>query len=141
MYCMIHIQNPVCYCPSKHFFFSKTSLRGLQRNNYSSSKGSWRRLQDVFKMCLQYVFQKRLQGVFASRLQDAFKTSSSKPQMSWRHLQEVLKTSWKTKKMLHWRNLQDVFSTSSPWRMFVGVNSDTLKHIDNLLRHFQPYCG
>ena len=68
--------------PSKHFVCPqdvlktssrhavKTSWRCFQRNNFSSSKTSSRRLKDA--------------------LRDVFKTSS-------RRLQDVLKTSWKTK--------------------------------------------
>ena len=56
--------------PSKHLLVLKTSSTGLQRNNFTSSKTSWRRLEDVFK---------------TSR------------KTSWRHLQDVFKTSWKTK--------------------------------------------
>ena len=61
---------------SKHFLFSKTS---------------WRRLEDIFKKCLQDFFQ--------TRVQDLFKTSSNT------FCNYVLKTSWKTKKMLCWRRL------------------------------------
>ena len=79
-----------------------------------------RRLEDVFKKYLQYVFQKRFQSVFkmSSRclqdvfrrplkdafarplLQDVFKTSSRRLQEDVLQLclEDVLKTSWKTKK-------------------------------------------
>ena len=94
-----------------------------------------RRLQDVFKTYLQYVFQKRLQGVFKMSSQDVFKTFSRRFQnvlarlffkttsrrrlatMSRRHLQDVFKTSCKTKKCY----TEDVFSTYSPRRMFAGL--------------------
>ena len=48
---------------SRHVF--KTSSRRLQRNNFSSSKTSSRRLQDVFKTP-------------SRRFQDVFKTSSKR---------------------------------------------------------------
>ena len=57
--------------------------RRLQSNTFRLP----RRLQDVFKTYLQYVFLKRLEDV----LEDVFKTFS-------RRFQDVLKTSWKTKK-------------------------------------------
>ena len=68
---ILKISNPsVLRCfGSKHFLFSKTS---------------WRRLEDIFKTCLQDFFQRRVQ--------DLFKTSSNTP------FNYVLKTSWKTKK-------------------------------------------
>ena len=59
------------------------------------------RLQDVFKTSFQDVFKtpsRRLQDVLQKRLQDIFKKSS-------RRFEDILKTSW--------RHLQDVFKTSS----------------------------
>ena len=71
---------------SRHVF--KTSSRRLQRNNFSSSKTSSRRLARFF--------------------QDVFNTSSRclgrqkivMLKTCWRHLQDVLKTSWRPTKML-----------------------------------------
>ena len=57
-------------------------------------------------------FWRRLQDIFARRLfQDVFKTSSrtSLAIMSSRRLEDVLKTSWETKKCY----IEDVFKTSS----------------------------
>ena len=73
-----------CFC-SKHFLFSKTS---------------WRRLEDIFKTCLQDFFQ--------TRVQDLFKTSSNT------FCNYVLKTSWKTKKNV-------MLKTSSTRRVFAGL--------------------
>ena len=70
----------------------KTSWRRLQRNNFSSSKTSSRR---VFKTPSQDVFKKSSRRVC--------KTSSL------RRLEDILKTSWKTKKC----DAEDVFNTSS----------------------------
>ena len=65
------------YMPSKHLLVFKTSSRHvlkmssvrLQRNNFSSSKASWRRLedisQDVLKTCWRHVLK-----MFAKRLGD-----------------------------------------------------------------------
>ena len=80
----------------------KTSSRRLQRNNFSSSKTSSRRLQDVLAIRLPETSSRRLQDVFKITSQDVFKTFS-------RHLIR--------QKMLHWRRLQDVFKTSPPKRL------------------------
>ena len=101
------------------FFISKTSWRCFQ--DMSS-----RRLQDMFSRHLQDIFSitifrlpKRLQDV----LWDVFKTSSG-------HLQDVFKTSWKTKiftlktccrrlQDMSWRCLQDVLLEDQ--EMFAGT--------------------
>ena len=85
---------------SKHFLFSKTSWRRLQRNNFSSSKTSSRRVcktssKDVFETSLGRICKK-----YSSR---------RLAMTSWRHFQNVLKTSWKTKQCY----AEDVFKTSS----------------------------
>ena len=74
---------------SKHVF--KTSSTRLQRNNFSSSKTSWRRLEDVLKT-FSRPLARRLQDVLEDekllcwrRLEDVFKTCS----------EDVLKTSWR----------------------------------------------
>ena len=112
----------------------KTSWRRLQRNTFRLP----RRLQDVFKTYLQYVFQKRLQGVFKMSSQDVFKTFSRRFQnvlarlffkttsrrrlatMSRRHLQDVFKTSCKTKKCY----TEDVFKTSSRRLQYVFTKTN-----------------
>ena len=75
-------------------FVSKTSLRHVSRC-----------LQDVFSVTIFRLF------IF----QDIFKTSSRSFQDVYqdlqRRLEEVFKTSWKTKKLLRWRRFEDVFNT------------------------------
>ena len=65
--------------PSKHLLVLKTSSTRLQRNNFTSSKTSWRRLEDVLQR----------------RFEDVLKTS-------WRH---VLKTSWRHVLKMSWRHV------------------------------------
>ena len=91
-------------CPSKHLF-RLTRVEDVL-------KTSWRRLQrsisqEIFKMCLQnfflkmYLLRRRLEFFFGRRL----------AKTSWRHLENVLETSWKMKIVrLHTflRRLQDV---------------------------------
>ena len=105
---------------SKHFLCCKTSWRLLQCNNFSSSKTSSRRLQDVFAGHLPKRSSRRLQDVFKTSSQDVFKTSLKRLQDVFKTcLQDVLenkKCSLKTSA----RSLQDVFNTSSPRRMFAG---------------------
>ena len=43
------LRNYLFHLPSKHLLVLKTSSKSLQRNNFSSSKTSWRRLEDVLK--------------------------------------------------------------------------------------------
>ena len=50
--------------PSKHFLFSKTSSRRLQRNTFRLP----RRLEDVFAIRLPKMSSRRLQDVFARRI-------------------------------------------------------------------------
>ena len=76
----------------------KTSLQDLL-------KLSWRRLENVLKMfwrCLEDIFPRRLENFLAKRLEDVWKTflqdvllkmfSRRLGMMSWRHLEDVLKT-------------------------------------------------
>ena len=80
----------------------KTSWRRLQRNTFSSSKTSSRRICNTSSRCLRDVFK-----TSSRRLKDVTKTSSKR----------FCKTSWKTKNVMlktSWRRLEDVFSTSSP---------------------------
>ena len=91
--------------PSRHVV--KTSWRRLHRNNFSSSKASSRRLQDVFARCLQDIFETswKTKNCYA---EDVLKTSS-------RH---ILKTSW--------RRLQDQ-------QMFAGLSESLVLKIEMLL--------
>ena len=90
----------------------------LQRNNFSSSKTSWRRLANTF--------WRRLQDV----LWDVFKTSSRR---IWkmppsRGFEDVLED----EKLLRWRSLEDVLEIN---KMFTGIS--VLNH--SLLRNFNQY--
>ena len=87
---------------SRHVF--KTSSRRLQPNNFSSSKTSRRRLQDV--------------------LQDAFKTFSRRLcKTSSRRLGRrkivTLNTCWRRLQDMSWRRLQDVLNTN---KCLLGLN-------------------
>ena len=62
---------------------------------------SSRRLEDVFKTCLEYVSARPQRNSFSS-----FKTSG-------RRVEDVFETSWKTK------NLQEVLETN---KMFTGIS-------------------
>ena len=61
--------------PNKHFLFSKTSSRRLQRNNFLSSKTSSRRICNTSSKNVFKTSSRRFQDHFARRLQDIFKTS------------------------------------------------------------------
>ena len=64
--------------PSKHLLVSKTSSTRLQRNNFTSSKTSWRPFQDLSQDVLEdekLLRWSRLQDVFKTYLEDVFKTS------------------------------------------------------------------
>ena len=86
--------------PSRHAL--KTYSTRLQRNNFSSSKTSWRRLANTFWRPLE----------------DVLKTSCK---TSWRSLERrkiiTLKTSWRRLEDMSWRRLEDVFKTN---KMFTG---------------------
>ena len=91
--------------PSKHFLVLKTSSIRLQHNNFTSSKTSWRhlqdvledekllrwrRLQDVLKTCLENVLKACLEDVLKTSLEDVLKT----------YLEDVFKTSRRQTKFL-----------------------------------------
>ena len=88
----------------------KTSSTRLQRNNFTSSKTSWRRFQDlsqdVFKTSSRRLGRRKIVTLKASwrRLED----------MSWRHLEDI---SWRLLQGMSWRRLQDVLETN---KMFTG---------------------
>ena len=102
---------------SRHVF--KTSSRRLQRNNFSSSKTSsrrlqdvledvkllrWRRVEDVFKTCLQDVFKTCLQDVFSVTI---FRLPRRLQNVFARRLQDVLEDV----KLSRWRRVKGVFKT------------------------------
>ena len=85
---------------------SKKSWKRLQSDNFSSSKTSWRCLEDIFKTCLRYVLQKPLQDVF----QDVFKTYL---QDVLRPFEDVLKISCNYVLKTSSRRLQYVFTKTN----------------------------
>ena len=87
---------------SRHVF--KTSSKRLQRNNFSSSKTSWRRLEDVWARRLCWSWSRRLLKMY--EVGEYIRLD-----------QDVLKTSSEDKDERH---LQDIFKTSSSRRMFAG---------------------
>ena len=116
--------------PSKHFLFSKTSWRRLQRNTFRLP----RRLKDVFKTYLQYIFLKRLQDVFKTfsrRLQDVFQDvfKTCLQDVLQLYLQDVLEDKKNVTLKTSSRRLQDVFSMSSPRRRFTGMHVEIQKVI------------
>ena len=92
--------------PSKHLLVLKTSSTRLQRNNFTSSKTSWRRLAKTFWRRLEDLLQDVLKTSWKTKncyAEDVLKTS-------WRH---VLKTSWRHVLKMSWRH---VLKTS--WRHY-----------------------
>ena len=71
---------------SRHVF--KTSSRRLQRNSFSSSKMSSRRLAG----CLQDVFEKPLQDIFKTSSRRRRRRKIIMLKTCWRHLQHVAPT-------------------------------------------------
>ena len=66
--------------PSKHLLVLKTSSTRLQRNNFTSSKTSWRRLEDVLRPSCK---------TSSRRLQDVAEDEKS---LRWRRIEDVVKT-------------------------------------------------
>ena len=88
----------------------KTSSARLQRNNFSSSKTSWR--------CLEDVFARRLEDILKTSWRRMIKTNI----FVWRRMSKaniivLIKTSWR--RLLKTKT-KDVFKTSSSRRMFAG---------------------
>ena len=96
----------------------KTSSTRPQRNNFTSSKMSWRRLKDVLEdeKLLRW---RCLEDVFKTCLEDVLK-------MSWRH---ILNTSWRhygDKQNTYWgsvSNKSDYVSNKSIFQKFISDNS------------------
>ena len=86
---------------SQQTFVGQTSSARLQRNNFTSSKTSWR--------CLAKTSWTRLEHVF--------KTSRK---TSWRRLEDVLED----EKLLRWRRLQDMF-----WRRLEDISWRRLQDV------------
>ena len=77
--CMTLETNPANICWSLRHILKTSSIR-LQRNNFSSSKTSWRRLEDVLKTSHKTSWR-RLEGI----LED-------EKLLRWRRIEDVLKT-------------------------------------------------
>ena len=83
----------------------KTLWRRLQLNNFSSSKTSWRRVQDV----LEDEKLLRLEDVLRTSSRRLWKTSSRRLGR-WKIV--TLKTCWRRLQDMSWKRLQDVFKTN-----------------------------
>ena len=62
-HCTLSLFRVLVVHPSKHLLLLKTSSTRLQRNNFASSKTSWRRLEDMSWRCLEYMFWRRLEDI------------------------------------------------------------------------------
>ena len=81
------------------------SSRRLQRDNFSSSKTSWRRLEDVFKIFCEMSSRRICKT--SSRCLGRRKIVTLKT--SWRRLEDM---SWRRLEDMSWRRLQHVFSVT-----------------------------
>ena len=84
----------------------KTSSTCLQRNNFTSSKTSWRHLprrhEDVFKTSWRHILKTSWRHVLKTSWRYVLKTSWRHVlKITWRH---VLKTSWR-----HYGNKQNIY--------------------------------
>ena len=97
----------------------RTSSKGLE----IVLKMSWRRLDNVWKMC---------EDVFTRLLEEVLKTS-------WRYLEDV----WPTRLYWYWsRCLEDIFKTSSEdvqirriyssWRLFEEILKTSWRHLEEV---------
>ena len=107
--------------PVNILFVSKTSSRRLQSNNFSSSKMSSRRLQDV------------PQDVFTRRFQDVLGNEKLLP---WRRAEDVFKTCLKD---IFKTCLKNVFKTS--WRPTNACWDETIETKDSLSLPFRQQIG
>ena len=90
--------STVCTVTSQQIFVGlgdilKTSSARLQRNNFTSSKTSWRRLEDMSWRRLEDMSWRRLEDMFWRRLED----------MSSRRLEDIMET--KKIQNTYWRYL------------------------------------
>ena len=82
-------KNIFAFFSSKHILVFKTSSKRLQRNNFLSSKTSWRRPANTS--------WRRLEDVLKTSWKTKNCYAEAVLKMSWRH---VLKTSWRKAKYL-----------------------------------------
>ena len=130
----------------------KTSLTRLQRNNFSSSKTSWERLEDVLQIRLEDVLKaswrhlaRRPEDVLKDKKLLCLRTSwTDVLQTLWRH---ALKTSWRhvlktCLEDMFWRHvlktcLEDVLRTS--WRQtkcLLGISVSNHGLLTNLINQY-----
>ena len=100
--------------PSKHLLVLRTSSTRLQRDNFTSSKTSWRRLEGVFKTSCKEVL-KTSWGPLARRLEDVLEDEKL---LRWRRLQDVL--SWRRLEDMSGRRLEGISWTRPSWRRLGG---------------------
>ena len=115
----VHVRQNISATPANTSCSLIRVTRYFQRNNFFSSKTSWIRLKDVFARLLPKKSSKCVWKTF-------LKTSSRRRlvNMPWRHLEDVLKTSWKKPDVTlktSSSHLQHVFNMPSPRWMFAGT--------------------
>ena len=94
---------------SQQTFVGQTSSASLQRNNFTSSKTSWRCLAKTSWTRLEHVF-KTSRKTSWRRLEDVLEDEKL---LRWRRLQDM---SWRRLEDISWRRLQDVLEVN----MFTG---------------------
>ena len=103
--------------PSKHVLVLKTSSTRLQRNNFSSSKTSWKRLQDVSqrrKIVSLKTSSRRLEDISWKRLEE----------LSWRRLEDMSWRPYREKQNTYWGcNKSKYISDKSIFLKSVSGNS------------------
>ena len=79
----------------------KTSSTRVQRNNFTSSKKSWRRLEDVLQRRFEDVLKTPWRPL-ARRLEDVLEDEKL---LRWRRLEDM---SWRCLEDMYWRRLEDI---------------------------------
>ena len=100
----------------------KTSSTSLQRNNFTSSKTSWRRLEDILQLVVEnekLLRWRRLEDVLKTCLIDVLKT----------YLEDVLKTLWTQTKCLLRISVSNKSKCVSNKSIFYKSMSDNSKTI------------
>ena len=130
--------------PSKHVLRTSSTL--LQRNNFSSSKTSWRRLEDALTTSRETSLRRRQEFLKTCcktkncYAEDVFKTSCRHVlKTSWRcledifgrRLEEVLKTSWKCLEEVFARRREDFSKTF--WRR---LGKTSWKYLEDVLKTY-----
>ena len=120
--------------PSKHLLLLKTSWRRRQHVFSVTILRLARRLEDVMNTSwrrLAKTFWRRLEDLLQDVLKTSWKTKNCYAEdvlkTSWRH---VLKTSWRCLEDMSWRPLKNFMETN---KIFTGDICTTLKRIQNAL--------